>query len=202
MRFAAASFRPTFGRVLTIVLTVISALGLAAFVVTGDVAGLLRYGWGLLLLAALGFALYWFPRLDVAEHEITVRNVFSTTHVPWTAIQRIDTKYALTLYTAAGKVTSWASPAPNRYAAQNAVRGDARLASDAMSGGAVRPGDLPFTSSGAAAFVIRHHLDDLVESGRLQNAVVEEGSQRREIHWATIILLGALLLATVLGFVL
>lgn len=201
MRFAPTNFRPAFGRVLSVIVAIIAGSGLAGFVVAGDGAGLLRYGWGLLLLAALAFALYWFPSLDVAEHEITVRNVFSTTHLPWPAIQRIDTKYALTLYTADGKVTAWASPAPNRYAAQSANRLDARLAAGA-SGTNPRPGDLPSTASGAAALVIRTHWEDLREDGLLDAPTTEAATVRRDIHWVTVGVLGALIVATALGILL
>ncbi len=198
MRFAPTIFRPAFGRVLSVIVVVIAATGIAGYVVAGDYVGLVRYGWGPLLLAAVALALFWFPRLGVAEHEVTVRNVFSTTHLPWPAITLVDTKWALTLHTADRKVTVWASPAPNRYASQAATRSSARVAS---SGFAPRPGDLLETQSGAAAFVIRHHWDDLRADGLL-DAGVEPGSVRRDIHWATIVVLAALAAATVLGIVL
>ena len=199
MRFAAASFRPTFGRVLSVIIAAIALGGLVGFVVGGDLGGLLRYGWGLLLLGTGAFALFWFPRLDVAEHEVTVRNIFSTVHVPWPAIERVDTKYALTLYTPLGRIAAWASPAPSRYGSQVSRTSDARLAADA-AGTNPRPGDLLETTSGAAAFVIRRHLDDLREGGHLNNPVIEGGALRRDIHWPTIVVLGGLLVATVLGY--
>jgi hypothetical protein len=198
MRFAETTFRPSFGRALTVVVVAIAALGMAGFVVAGDWEGLLRYGWTAALVGALAVALYWLPSLRVAENEITVRNVFTTSHVPWAAIQRIDTKYALTLYTNRGTIAVWASPAPNRYAAQATSRGEARIAA-ADQGGSIRPGDLLNTASGAAAFVIRRHWNELRDDGQLdspQPAVV-----RRDIHWATIATLVALLIASVLGAV-
>lgn len=202
MRFAPVSFRPTFGRVLSVLAAIIAALGLVGILASGEPWGLLRYGWGLLLLAALGFVLFWLPRLDVEEHAITVRNVFSTVTLPWPAIQRIDTKYALTLYTADGKVTVWASPAPNRYASQVSSTSDTRAAAK-DSGGSIRPGDLIHTASGAAAFVIRRHWQDLRDDGFLDDdAVVEEGSVRRSIHVRTIVVLAVLAAATVLGIAL
>lgn len=201
MRFAATSFRPIFGRILSVVVAAIALLGLGGFVVTGDWIGLVRYAWGLLLIVAVAFALFWFPSLDVAAHEITVRNVFSTVHVPWPSIQRIDTKYALTLFTDKGKVTSWASPAPNRYAAHNAASGDARVAAGATLGMAVRPGDLLSTASGAAAFVIRRHWDDLREDGLLDGPN-DPGAFSRDIHWPTITVLAVLIVATVVGTIL
>jgi len=44
MRFQPASFRPAFGRVLTIVIAVIAAGAFAGYLVAGDVLGLLRSG--------------------------------------------------------------------------------------------------------------------------------------------------------------
>lgn len=201
VRFAPTTFRPAFGRVLTVVVGAMAIAGLAGFVVSADWGGLLRYGWGLVLLGVLAVALFWLPSLAVAEHEITVRNVFSTVHVPWPAIQRVDTKYALTLYTARGKVTAWASPAPNRYAGQVSASRDASLPG-ADLGGSIRPGDLLSTASGAAAYVIRTHYDQLRDDGHLDNPVVEDGAFRRDIHWVTIIATGALAVATLLGYLL
>jgi hypothetical protein len=200
MRFAPTSFRPAFGRVLSIVVVAIAATGVAGFVVGGDAQALLRYTWGLLLLSALGIALFWMPRLDIAEHEVTVRNVFSTVHVPWPAIQRIDTKWALTIHTDRLTIPVWASPAPSRYASQVSDTADARLAASA-GGSAPRPGDLLSTGSGAAAYLIRRHWDDLSSDGLL-DAGVEPGSVRRDIHWATIVVLGVLAVATVAGLLL
>lgn len=201
MRFAPTSFRPTFGRVLSIVTALIAAAGLGGFVVSGDWPGLVRYGWGLLLLAAIGFAAFWYPRVDVAEHEVTVVNVFSTVHVPWPAIQRVDTQYALTLHLPEGrKVTAWASPAPSRYSAQVSATRETRLAArDGET--SVRPGDLLDTPSGAVAFVIRSHWEDLREDGRLDLGV-DAAALRRDIHWPVIVVLGVLTVATALGLLL
>ena len=197
MRFAPTSFRPLFGRILSVVVAVVCAGGIASFAIAGDVDGLVRYSWPLLLIAVLVFTLYFRPSLDVAEHEVTVRNPFVTVHVPWPAIERVDTKWALTLFTADGKITAWASPAPNRYAAHVTPNVDTRLA--ARDGGtSVRPGDLPNTSSGAPALVIRSHFEELRETGLL-DAGVEPGTLRREVHWGTVATLGALVLLTVLG---
>ncbi|MDP3208990.1 MAG: PH domain-containing protein, partial [Rhodoglobus sp.] len=99
MRFAPTIFRPAFGRVLSVIVVVIAATGIAGYILAGDLTGLVRYGWGPLLLAAVALALFWFPRIGVAEHEVTVRNVFSTVHLPWPAITLVDTKWALTLHT-------------------------------------------------------------------------------------------------------
>ncbi len=198
MRFAPTTFRPAFGRGLSIVIAAIALAGLVGLVVGAEWLALVRYGWAFLLVGFVGFALFWMPRLDITEQEVTVRNVFTTEHVPWHSIERIDTKYALTLYTDARKITVWASPAPTRYAAQVGATGDARLAAS-VAGTNPRPGDLLDTQSGAAAFVIRRHLDDLREDNLLIVTGADAAIVRRDIHWSTIAGLAALTLATLLG---
>jgi hypothetical protein len=198
MRFAPTTFRPAFGRGLSIVIAAITLAGLVGLVVGAEWLSLARYGWAFLLVGFIGFALFWMPRLIITEQEVTVRNVFMTEHIPWHSIERIDTKYALTLYTDARKFTVWASPAPTRYAAQVGATGDARLAAS-VAGTNPRPGDLLDTQSGAAAFVIRRHLDDLREDGKLHATEADAAIVRRDIHWATIAGLAALTLATILG---
>lgn len=174
--------------------------GLVGFAVTGDGEGLVRYGWGLLLMTWVVIALFWMPRLDVAEHEVTVVNVFSTVHVPWPAIERIDTKWSLTLYVEGRALSAWAVPAPNRYASQVSRNSDATLpARDGV--GSIRPGDVLGTASGDISYVIRRHWEELRDDGLLA-AGAEPGSVRREIHWVTIAVAGALAVATALGILL
>ncbi|MDO9589752.1 MAG: PH domain-containing protein, partial [Microcella sp.] len=115
MRFQPASFRPAFGRVLTIAVAVVSVLGLIGLVVGGDFESLLRYGAWFVLLVAVTVALYWVPSVEVLEHEVVVRNPLSTWHVPWPDIERIDTKWALTLYTRTIRIEAWAAPSSGRF---------------------------------------------------------------------------------------
>ena len=201
MRFAAARFRPAFGRVLSIVIVAIAASGLVGLVAANDWGGLGRYSWGLVLLAVLAVALFFLPYLDVAENEITVRNVLTTVHIPWQSIERIDTKYALTLYTSHGTVAVWASPAPSRYAGQVSAHRDVTLAATDQ-GGSIRPGDLLSSPSGAAAFVIRQHWNDLRDDGLLDSPGAASEGYRREIHWVTIGVVAALAIAMALGILL
>jgi hypothetical protein len=200
MRFAPTVLRPAFGRVLTVITVAICAAGVIGFVVGGDIGGLLRYSWGLMLVAAVAVCALWLPSLAITEAEVTVRNVFSTIHVPWAAIERVDTKWALTLYIGERRVTAWASPAPSRYSSQVSNTSDARLAGEA-SGSNIRPGDLLNTDSGAAAWLIRRHGEELRQDGVI-GAGADSVTVRRDIHWIAIGALSALTAATVLGFAL
>lgn len=201
MRFQPASFRPAFGRVLTVTMAIIALGALMGFVVAGDVAGLLRFGWWLVLLAALAWALYWMPEVDVQEHEVIVRNPLSTWHVPWPAIQRIDTKWALTLYTPRGRIEAWAAPASGRFTVFSIGPDDTRVSESARLAGSIRPGDALSSDSGAAANHIRRHWEELRDDGLLDGPI-EPGTLRREPHVRTLVLLGVLVALCLLGLVL
>lgn len=201
MRFQPASFRPAFGRVLTVVIAAIAAGALIGFIVAGDVAGLLRSGWWLLLLAAVVWALYWMPEVEVLEHAVIIRNPLSTWTVPWPAIQRIDTKWALTLFTERGRIEAWAAPASGRYTVFTLGPDDLKVSESARLVGSIRPGDTLSSESGAAANHIRRHWEQLRDDGLL-DAGVEPGALRRSPNTRTIVLLGALLALSLLGLIL
>ncbi len=201
MRFQPASFRPAFGRVLSITIALIALGALIGFVVAGDIVGLLRSGWWLVLLAAVTWALYWMPAVEVLEHEVLVRNPLSTWHVPWPAIERIDTKWALTLYTPRGKIEAWAAPASGRYTVFTLGPEDTRVSETARLAGSIRPGDTLSSESGAAANQIRRHWEQLRDDGLLDRPL-EAGSLRRTPNSRTIALLSVLVALSLLGLVL
>jgi hypothetical protein len=199
MVFRPAQFKPAFGRVLTVVVSLVALTGLAGFVVSGDWSGLLRFGALPLLLIAGVWALFWAPELRVEEHAVTVRNVFRTFSVPWTAIERIDTKYALTLYTPGRKIDVWAAPAPSRYAVTGMSREDARRVAESArgAGASIRPGDALTSASGAAAHVLRLHWEQLRDEGVLDAAPPR--AIRVDWHVGTVAVLAVLALASFAG---
>ncbi|MGL4243327.1 MAG: PH domain-containing protein [Beijerinckiaceae bacterium] len=198
MRFAPAVFRPVFGRGLVIAVAVLVLLFLVLLVIESGPSALLRGVWPGLLAVAAAWAVFWRPAVVVEESAITVRNVFRTHRVPWAAIQRLDTKWALTIHTEQGRVGAWAAPAPTRYAVSSVDPNDIRVIAGAAlpPGDAVRPGDTLATASGAAAFVIHRHWSELREEGRLD---VDPAARRVRTTWDWPVgtVLGALLVATV-----
>ncbi len=200
MRFQPASFRPAFGRVLTIAVGIVAALGLIGLVIGNDLESLLRYGVWFVLLVVVTVALYWTPRVDVLEHEVMVRNPLSTWHVPWPAIARIDTKWALTLYTATVRIEAWAAPSSGRFTVFTLGPDDTKVSESARLAGSIRPGDTLSSESGAAANHIRRHWELLRDDGLLDGEV-EPGTLRREWHPRTIAALAVLASLGVLGLV-
>lgn len=203
MRFQETTFRPLFGRILSVVIGVLGAGGVVAGFVTSDPVATLRTVAPVALVVVLTFAAFWLPHVAVREDEIEVRNVFTTSHVPWAAIRRIDTKWALSLETDRGTVSAWASPAPGRHSVFAMTRGDVRgTASSAHAAGAsIRPGDSLSTASGAIAHVIRTHWEQLRDDGLL-DAPQSGTGPRRETHVALLVTCGVLLIASILSFVL
>ena len=201
MRFQPARFRPVFGRVLTIVIAVIALGALIGFIVAGDIGGLLRSGWWLILLATATWAMFWRPEVEVLEHEVTVRNPLSTWHVPWPAIERIDTKWALTLYTPSGRIEAWAAPSSGRFTVFTLGPEDTRVTETARLSGSIRPGDTLSSESGAAANHIRRHWELLRDDGLLDRAI-EPGALHRAWNVRTIVLLSAMVILGLLGLAL
>lgn len=194
----ALVLRPRFGRILAVVVGAVCAFAAVMIVIQAP-----GEAWRLLPLPALfGFitwAAYWQPRVSVAEEGVTVQNVFHTETVPWGQIARIDTRYALTLYTAHGKVTAWAAPAPGRHSALFADRKQGEhLPESSYVAGSVRPGDLINSESGAAAYIVRREWERLRDVDQL----IDDGSPRRiRVHTLTIAVTVVLVTAVVLGVV-
>ncbi len=203
MRFQETTFRPLFGRVLAVVVGVLGVVAVVSTLVEGRLDFTLRTVGPVGLVVLLTFAAFWTPRVAVREDEIEVRNVFSTAHVPWGAIRRIDTKWSLALVTDRGTVSAWASPAPGRYATLGMSRGDVDGASESAraAAGTIRPGDALNTDSGAVAHVIRTHWEQLRDDDLLDPPNAGTGP-RRTPHVGTIVATLAAAVATALSFLL
>jgi hypothetical protein len=201
--FRPVRYRPLFGRILTIVVTAFGAVAVGGLVVQGSALDVLRYGAPTALVVLLCWALFWLPELRVEEHAVIVRNILRTHHIPWPAIERIDTKYALTLYTAERRITVWVAPAPSRVVVPHITRNEARFVPESAKAaeGSVRPGDIPTTESGAAARAIRVRWEQLRDDGVFDRVLVPQRI-RTEWHPITAAAIGVLLVATVVGLAL
>ncbi|WP_308121633.1 PH domain-containing protein [Actinotalea ferrariae] len=195
-------FRPTSGRWLAGTVAALAAFGLVSLVVEGEPAEVLRYGSVLVLVAALVWAAYWLPAVEVSAAGVTLRNVLRTVELPWPSIQRIDTRYALTLVTAYGTYSAWAAPAPgNRRSHRETPAAELRGLPETTygAGGSVRPGDLPSSPSGAAAAIVRRRWEELRDAGHLDDPRLERPTPRTTWHRGTLTVLGVLTVATVVA---
>ena len=186
-------FRAPRGTMITGVVAVLCAIGLVtALLEAGGLA--LRYLPVLVLPVVVVWALYARPAVIVSDAGVEVRNVTRTIVLPWPSIQRIDTKYALTLYTAYGAFAAWAAPAPGRMTTLASGPDDLKhLPKSSYIGGGVRPGDLTTSASGQAAAVIRRRWDELNEAGYLADPRLERS--RPQVRWHVLPALGIVALA-------
>ena len=143
----------------------------------------------LVLVAFLGWQLFWMPAVVVHDGGVSLENPFRSVAVPWAALVHVDTRFALTLVTAKKSYTSWAAPAPGIWGGRNARPEDLQglPATTYGPGRSVRPGDLKSTDSGQAARLVRERWDELVESGRLSAGDAASTRATVTYRWTAII---------------
>ncbi|MGO4690947.1 PH domain-containing protein [Glaciibacter sp. 2TAF33] len=179
-------YRPLFGRVLTAAVAVICVVGIVGLVVLGDWASLWPTLWPLLFFAVLVYALFWRPVISIDERGITVVNVLRTVFLPWAALERIDTRYTLTLYTPTRKVPVWAAPGPTARRSTASERG---VGGDSSTAG---PASLRIAN------VVTEQWDALRDGGALTESDPETGVTVRT-HWITLAALALLLVASIVS---
>jgi hypothetical protein len=162
----------------------VGAAGLAGLLMAGGVAALAGAG-PLLLIAYLGWLLFWRPAVVVHDAGVTIENPFRAITVPWAALVQVDTRYSLTLVTPRRSYGAWAAPAPGIWGGRNARPEDLRGLPDSTygPGKSVRPGDLRTTDSGQAAQLVRGRWQELVEAGQLDTGAAETTPVSVKFRW-------------------
>jgi hypothetical protein len=175
-------YRPAFGRVLAVVVAVLGLGGLVTGLVA-DAGATWPYVAPVVLVVLWVWAAYWRPAVLVSPAGVELRNVTRTIELPWPTIQRVDTRYALTLHTAYGDYAAWAAPAPGRTRVATSGKGDVAdlPGSTAGPGGTVRPGDLASSASGQAAIIVRRRWEELRDAGVLDDPRLERATPR--VRW-------------------
>jgi hypothetical protein len=168
------TLRSRFLQVLTVVVWAILAAFIGGFIVQLDGLQLLRYVPVILFMGYLVWLVLWSPSVTISPSGVTVRNLVRSFTLSWPAIQRIDTRFALTLFTHEVKITAWSAPAPGRFAAYRAARGElSKLPESTYAAGAIRPGDIPSSDSGLAALYVRRYWEQLRDAGYLDTGAVD-----------------------------
>lgn len=196
-------YRPAFGRVLAVVIAVCGVGGLLTGLVT-DPGATVPYVAPVLLVTLWVWAAYWRPAVVVSPAGVELRNVTRTIELPWPTIQRVDTRFALTLHTAYGDYAAWAAPAPGRARVATAGKEDATHLPESTygTGGTMRPGDLASSASGQAAILVRMRWEELRDAGLLDDPRVEHARPRVRWHARTLAAIVVLIAASVLTVVL
>jgi hypothetical protein len=194
----SVTLRPLFGKVIVVLIWLICALALGSVVLQSEALEIVRFV-PLIGFAAYGvWILFWSPSVTIGPTGVTVRNLLRSYDVSWPAVQRVDTKYALTLYTSAKKIVAWSAPQPGRFEALRTSKSDIQFLPESSYGvgGSIRPGDLPRSASGLAALYVRRYWEQLRDAGHLDSGVVEGTGVT--IHWLrreSIVLCGLLVVS-------
>ncbi len=175
-------FRSSFGKFITVLTIAVLSF---ALILTYLQLGLNAAISSIAPAALIGYSVYllfWVPRVEVLDQSVLIHNVLRTIEVPFSQIERIDTKWSFTLFTKAGKFSAFGAPAPGRHASLGAVRQDgSHLPETSYVAGTLRPGDLVTSDSGAAASAVRRLWE--------QNREVSLGEITKTLHTKRLVLL-------------
>lgn len=135
------------------------------------------------------------PRIRVSDQGVEIVNPFRKFTIAWNTIDRIDTKWGLTVFTENRRVQAWSAPAPGRHSTFRSSKFEGRhLPESSYIAGTIRPGDLVSSDSGAAAYTIRTEWERRRDLGLLtgDKFITESWS------WTELATSGALLVAAIL----
>jgi hypothetical protein len=195
-----AVLRPLSGKVIAGVLILFAAGVLIAGTVQIGIVRMLPYIPIPLLIGYVGWFAFWAPNVRVSPGEVVIDNPSREIRLEWAQIVRIDTKWALEVHTRQRRYTAWAAAAPGRHTAMRQTRAELKhLPEGSYLAGAVRPGDIPTSDSGAAAAAIRWQWEALRDGGFLDNARAEHAVPRTRIHWLRLAILAVLVVLAVVS---
>lgn len=157
-------FRPRAGQILAWTTIALCGVALVLVAVTDGVAGLAVWAWPILFVAWLAWLLYVRPYVSVTEGFVEIGNPFRTHRVPWGDVARVDSRYALTIETTAGRgIRAWAAPAPSARQAMSTRREE--VSRTPGEGDTRRPADAEGTLSGDAVGLVRRTLEAYTREG-------------------------------------
>ena len=198
----SAVYRTRSSKVLTVATGAMSVFALAYFAVEGGALEVVRSGPLMLLAAALVWAIFGNPRLELSDGGITVVNVARTVHVPWPLYQGVETQWSLRILTREGAVDSWAIPAPSGYAAR--VTGTAGRLPHEVDAAARQPERhaLGRVDAVSVSYAIAQRHAALAAAGYLDDAPVERIRLARSWNTVPLALPGGALVLSALAVLL
>lgn len=151
----SAQFRPGGVRVLAVGWWVIAALLALDLLLRGG-SGAAAAGVPLLALScAVVHALFWYPAVVVDDDGVDLVNVARSVRLPWSVVEDVDTRWALSLDAGGRRWTSWAAPASGRRI-RPVSRRDTPWAERGAEG--IAGSRAPGSSAGEAAVMVETRL--------------------------------------------
>ena len=173
-------FRPQTGIAVCVLWTVLSIVWLASEAQSGWLVALTRLPL-IAFFSTITYALFGRTRVVVRDDGVLLRNVVRDVDVPYAALARVDTQYALTLTTVDGhRHQAWAAPSSGRIGAARVTDEERKALSWSGPVDEIPASAGLRSDAGAVAVVIRRKWQPADPAGsatRIQAAV--------EIRWAT-----------------
>jgi hypothetical protein len=123
----ASVFRPASAAVAAVTWTVVTVGWAWLALRDGGLPSLVRQLPAMVLAATVVYAVMVRPAVSVDADGVRLRNVLRDVDVPWSALDKVSTRFALTLHTVDGRqVRAWAAPASGRHVDARLSAGDVR----------------------------------------------------------------------------
>lgn len=175
-------FRPAYGRGLTVVVGVLGVVIAVAAAASGIDDAIATMPWVLLFVTCC-WAIFWNPRVVVADEGVRLVNVTRTIDIAWSSIADVESRYALTLVTTHGRFEAWAAPPP---IAGGVLRTGVRSRPVAVDESEpVTTGEIRGRRSGDAATIVRQRWDLLRAVGFVDDARPDLDGPPIRWHWKT-----------------
>ena len=186
---------PSGGRVLTGAVFLICIGSGIAYAASGQVARALDLAPAYAFVNVAMWSVFWAPNIVIRGSGVTVHNPLRTYLVPWSAVQRTESRWALTLVTSEKKITVWAAPRQRRGVTGIEVRRDTYGLPDYSAEKRFEQQSATSATADVAEALIARHLASWTdEHPDIREAGVVSTSWRR----ATIVVLLLLLVASVI----
>lgn len=185
------AYRPGGVRVLAVAWWVLAAVLAGDLLLRGDLGAALL---GLPVLAfscAVVFGLFWHPAVLVDADGVELVNVARRVRLPWSTVETLDTRWALSLEAAGRRWTSWAAPASGRRV-RPVQRRETPWAEPGAAG--IAGSRAPGSSAGEAAVLVETYLQAWRDDPRRSTEPVQP-----TVRWNVVVLIpiaGTALLAS------
>ncbi len=184
------------GRILTGIVFVVCAGSEIAYVASGQVARAAGLAPIFAFVTVAAWLLFWAPTILFRSSGITVNNPLRTYVIPWTALQRTESRWALTLITSGRKITVWAAPRQRRGVTGIGVRRDLYGLPDYRAEQVFESQSKPGTAADLAERLITRRLTSLSDENP---KLMETGVVSASWHFVPVVVLLLLLIASVIS---
>lgn len=103
-------FSPGFSKVLAVLVAAAGLVALVDLVIRGDWGVLARTLPPVALTVLLAWAVFWNPRVSLADDGVTIVNLARTVRIPWDRIEDVSARWSLVVRADGRDWTVWAAP--------------------------------------------------------------------------------------------